>query len=202
MNEPLIQLLDGCRGHFELESGYHAEWWFDLDALFKRPKALQPFVSELARRLATHSLDTICGPMTGGAELARLVAAELKLSYCFTERRVDPAAQGLFTVRYEVPDGQRDSLGGKKVAIVDDAVSAGSAARGTYSDLLACGAQPVVLGALFVFGDKAKHFAAEKNMPLETLATMPIGVWRPDECPLCRQGKAVEKLPVAKNSRA
>ena len=202
MNEPLIQLLDGRHGHFELESGYHAERWFDLDALFERPKALQPFVSALARRLATHAMDTVCGPMTGGAELARLVAAELSLSYCFTERRVDSAAQGLFTVRYEVPDSQRDGLGGKKVAIVDDAVSAGSAARGTYSDLVACGAQPVVLGALFVFGDNAKSFAAERNMALETLVTMPIGVWRPDECPLCREGKALEKLPAAKSSRA
>jgi orotate phosphoribosyltransferase len=200
MNEPLIQLLDGCRGHFELESGYHAEWWFDLDVLFERPNALQPFVTELARRLATHELGTVCGPMTGGAKLARLVAAELNLPYCFTERRFDSAAQGLFTVRYEVPDGQRYNLDGKKVAIVDDAVSAVSAARGTYSDLLDCGAQPVVLGALFVFGDNAKCFAAERNMALETLATMPIGVWRPDECPLCRQRKAVEKLPTAKNS--
>ena len=43
--------------------------------------------------------------------------------------------------------------------LIDDAVSAGSAVRGTHADLLACGARPVALGALFVFGDAAARFS-------------------------------------------
>ena len=38
---------------------------------------------------------------------------------------------------------------------MDDAISAGSAVRGTHADLIDCGALPVALGALVVFGDAA-----------------------------------------------
>jgi orotate phosphoribosyltransferase len=194
MKDPLINLLAGRRGHFEMESGYHTEWWFELDALFKRPEQLRPFVAELARRLVTHRVDAVCGPMTGGAKLARLIAAELGVAYHFSERFEQSGATGLFPIRYIIPAAQRESLRGKTVAIVDDAVSAGSAARGTYADLVECGAQPVALGALFVFGDAAQQFAADKSMALEGIAMMPLGIWKPEDCPHCRAGRAVERV--------
>ncbi len=71
MQDKLIPLLAGRRGHFQMESGYHSERWFDLDVLFANPARLQPFVSELARRVARHRIDAVCGPMTGGAKLGR-----------------------------------------------------------------------------------------------------------------------------------
>ncbi len=80
-------------------------------------------------------------------------------------------------MKYHVPSAHRAALVGKRVAIVDDAVSAGSAARGTYADLIACGAQPVALGALFVFGDNAAGFAQEKSLALEMIAWMSFDTW-------------------------
>ena len=135
MQDKLIALLAGRRGHFQMESGYHGEVWFTLNALFERPEELRPFAAELARRLAAHRIDAVCGPMTGGAKLARLVAAELGLAYFFAERFEPPETKGLFSVKYLLPAAQRAAAHGKAVAIVDDAVSAGSAARGTYTDL-------------------------------------------------------------------
>ena len=194
MQDELIKLLAGRRGHFQMESGYHSERWFKLDALFERPEALRPFVAELARRLAAHRPDAVCGPMTGGAKLAALVAAELGLEYFFTERFEPPAATGLFPVKYLVPAARREAARGKAVAIVDDAVSAGSAARGTYADLIACGARPVALGALFVFGDAAARFATEHGLALESIARMSFGLWLAADCPLCRAAIAVENV--------
>jgi orotate phosphoribosyltransferase len=194
MKDQLVQLLEGRRGHFELESGYHGEWRFDLDSLFARSELLRPFVSELARRLAQYQLNAVCGPMTGGATLARLIAEELGVPYHFSERVVQPAATGLFPVRYVIPEAQRDSLNGKTISIVDDAVSAGSAVRGTFADLIACGARPVVVGALFAFGDAGFRFAADNAMGFEAIAIMPLRIWRPDECPHCRTGTPVEKV--------
>ncbi len=74
---------------------------------------------------------------------------------------------------------------------MDDAISAGSAVRGTYADLIACGARPVAVGALIVFGAEAARFAAETHLALEGIEHLPIGIWKPADCPLCATGVVV-----------
>lgn len=197
MQEELSQLLASRRGHFQMESGYHSERWSNLDALFTQPGRLRPFVAELGRRLAAHRIDAVCGPMTGGAKLAQMIAADLGVEYFFTERLAPPDATGLFPVIYSVPKERRAALAGRRLAIVDDAVSAGSAVRGTHADLLRCGATPVALGALFVFGDHAARFAEENHLALEGIAPMSFGMWLPTACPLCKAGVPVETVSDA-----
>ncbi|MBL9187415.1 MAG: hypothetical protein JNK23_08065 [Opitutaceae bacterium] len=192
--EPLIKLLAGRSGHFRMESGYHSERWFELDRLLAQREQLRPFVTELAQRLAAHRIEAVCGPMTGGAQLAEQIADILGVEYWFTERFEPAEATGLFPVRYTMPATLREQARGKRVAIVDDAISAGSAVRGTHTDLRACGARPVAMGALFVFGQPAERFATEHGLALEAMARMSFGVWRPDECPLCRAGLPVERV--------
>ncbi len=138
MQDELIQLLAGRRGHFQMESGYHSEQWFKLDALFASPGRLQPFVAELARRLAAHRPAAVCGPMTGGAKLAEMIAAELGVEYFFTERDEQPAPVRPNSFPSSIAFRRRDAkrCDGKSAAIVDDAISAGSAVRGTHADLV------------------------------------------------------------------
>jgi orotate phosphoribosyltransferase len=190
----LLALLAGRRGHFRMESGYHSERWFNLDRLFEDPGRLQPFADDLAGRLAAHRLEAVVGPMSGGARLAAMIGAKLNIKDFHAERFEPPHATGLFPVRYVVPAAQRESLRGKRVAIVDDAISAGSAVKGTHADLLACGARPVVCGALIIFGDRADAFATEQNLKLEAVERMSFGLWKPEECPLCKAGVPVEQV--------
>jgi orotate phosphoribosyltransferase len=167
-------------GHFRFASGHHGDLWLDLDGLFRRPTALFPFVSELAGRLASHRIEGVCGPLTGGAFLAQLVARELDGEFSYTERIAMRS-----TTSYRLPSGLRGAVAGKRIAIVDDAINAGSAVRGTVQELEACGGKPVVLGALLVLGSAAAAFAAEANLPLEQLAHRPSNLWEPEACPLC-----------------
>lgn len=197
MQDELVALLAGRRGHFQMESGYHSDSWFALDPLFENRPRLQPFVAELARQLASHAIDAVCGPMTGGAKLAELIAAELNIEYFHTNRFETPEATGLFPVRYLLPDTQRENARGKTFAIVDDAISAGSAVRGTYADLIACGVRPVALGALFVFGDAIDGFVATEGLALHSVSRVSFGMWKPSGCPLCRSGLPVEKISDA-----
>lgn len=182
-----------------MESGYHSERWFELDRVLAQRERLRPFVSVLAQRLVAHRVDAVCGPMTGGAELAQRIAAEIGADYLFTERFAPPPneATGLFPVRYTLPADQRERVRGRRVAIVDDAISAGSAVRGTFTDLQACGAQVVALGALFVFGGAAAKFATEHGLALEGVAPLTFGIWKPAECPLCRAGVPIEHVSDA-----
>lgn len=176
-----------------MESGYHAASWFELDSLFDRPRELRPFVSQLARRVSSHGIDAVCGPMIGGARLARLIAGELGIE-SFEAARFETAAEGLFPIRYELPAERRRRARGRTFAIVDDAISAGSAVRGTYADLIACGARPVALGALIVFGDGAQRFAAERGLTLEAIERLPFEMWLPAECPLCKDGVRIDPI--------
>jgi len=198
MQGDITGLLAGRRGHFLMESGYHSEMWFELESLFERQEQLKPFISELAKRLASHGADAVCGPMTGGAKLAKLISAELGIEYFFAERFERPKTNGFFPVSYVVSRALRESVRGKSVAIVDDAISAGSAVRGTYTDLLACNARPVALGALFVFGDAAARFAQEKGLALEGIRQLSLGIWKPVDCPLCKMGLVVEEVVASR----
>ena len=190
----ITALLSVRRGHFRMESGFHSGSWFELGSLFYRPEELRPFVSDLAKRLSSHRIEAVCGPMTGGAKLAELIAVELDIACFVAERIAGTEATGMFPVKYRVAAAQRQDVGGRAVAIVDDAISAGSAVRGTHEDLIACGARPVALGALVVFGDAATHFAAENGIALEAIEGMPFDMWVPSDCPLCRAGVAVDSV--------
>src|SRR5258706_3072516 len=185
MQQELLSLLDAREGHFKLESGYHGNLWFDLDLLFLRPVRVQPFIAELANRLTTYNIDGICGPLIGGALIAEILASRLDVEFYYTERLVRSQQGGLYPVEYRLPDGVKSHLDGKRVAIVDDIINAGSAVRGTCTSLIAANAQPVVIGCLLEMGAAAPaHFAAQK-IPFENIASLHSALWKPSECPLC-----------------
>jgi hypothetical protein len=66
--------------------------------------------------------------------------------------------------------------------------------RATFADVLACHARPVVLGALFVFGEATARFAAQNRLGVETIAHMPFSMWKPEESPLCKARIPIEKI--------
>ncbi len=159
-----------------MESGYHSERWFHLDQLFVDRARLQPFVNELARRLAPHGIEAICGPATGGAQLAEMIGAQLGVPAFRTERFEPADATGLFPIQYRVPAADREKIRDQRIALVDDAISAGSAVKGTHADLLACGARPVACGALIIFGEAADKFAADNHLSLACVSRMSFGM--------------------------
>src|SRR5712692_10573518 len=177
-----------CRsGHFRFESGHHGDRWLEPD-LLHRPTLLRPFAAELANRLERHRFEVVCGPLTGGAFLAQMVAEECDVAFAFSERFAPPPSDALYQVRYRVPDALRDGLRGASVAIVNDVTNAGSAVRGTYEDLVACGARPVALGTLVAFGEWSTRFANEHGLALEALERLGNNLWPPQQCPLCAAG--------------
>jgi orotate phosphoribosyltransferase len=194
LRDELVGLLSGRKGHFLLESGHHGDWWLDLEVLCLRPEPIRRFAAELAKRLAPYRIDAVCGPLVEGAFVALMVASALDVEFTYAERFAHPGADGLFTVEYRLPAALRDRVRGRRIAIVNDVISAGSAVRGTFADLQACGAEIVAIGALLVLGDSFAPFAAEQAVPLETLVSLPYGLWTPAECPLCAAGVQLEDV--------
>lgn len=186
MSGDLMSLMGARRGHFRFESGHHGELWLDLDLLLRRPARLLPYVRELAALLAPYEPGVICGPLTGGAFVASLVAAELDVRFCFSERVAAAQTGALYSARYEVPGGAW--LAGARVAIVDDAINAGSAVGSTAASLQRLGARPVALGALLLLGESASGLAASLGAGLESVERAGNSLWSPDSCPACAAG--------------
>ena len=201
MNEATLksffELTSGRRGHFQLESGYHSELWFDLDPLFTVPRRIDPFVSRLTDSLRPYNAAVVCGPLLGGAFLAQLVARALEVEFCFTERVMPQEARGLYPASYHLPPAFSARVRGRRIAIVDDVMSAGSALRGTYNELQAHGATTVVAGALGVLGNTGAGYFAEQHIAVEAVFRENYSVWLPSECPLCAAGTPLENVAIA-----
>ena len=184
----VFDLLPIRKGHFRYESGHHSDTWIDLERLCLRPEPMTRLAYELADRLTPYSIDAVCGPLVEGAFVALMVASRLQTAFTYAERFDDGRSNGLYPVRYQIPRTLRDELRGKRVAIVNDVISAGSAVRGTLADLIQCGADTVVVASLAVLGSEYIEFAAANRLPLETLTRMPNTIWPPSACPMCAAG--------------
>lgn len=191
--DDLLACMAARRGHFALESGHHGELWLDVDRLFVQPALLEPFVTQLADKLASHDAEVICGPLTGGAFLAQLVAQQLGVDFVFANRVEHTDSTKLYSVEYPIPPELVEFLRGKRVAVVNDVINAGSAVRGVLTSLQSCKAGLTVIGALLVLGDSAEELAKRAGVPLESLAHLANPLWSPADCPLCAVGTPFDR---------
>lgn len=188
MREDILALLRSRTGHFRLESGHHGEIWLELERLCLRVRPVEELAAELAARLSGHTIDLVCGPLVEGAFVALLVASTLGVPFTYAERIGAAGVDALYGVRYRVPETLRSELAGKRVAIVNDVINAGSAVRGTFTDLAECGARTVAIGSLVVLGSWAHKFSEDQGVRLEALTSVPNRIWEPSACPLCADG--------------
>lgn len=184
------------QGHFVLESGYHTDRWLTLDLLFSEPARVEPAVAALAERLRRYEMAAVCGPFVGGALLAQWLATTLRCAFYYAEPETTAQA-GLFTATYRLSNATQRAIRGRRVAVVDEVISAGSSVRATISALDAAGATTVVVGSLATLGDEASMYFSRCGLPLETLARQSFTLWKPEECLLCQQGLPLEDPSVS-----
>ena len=174
MGGGLLDLIPAHRGHFAYTSGHHGDLWLDLNALFARPRRLRPYVTALADLLPP--CDVVCGPLTGGAYLAHSVADALDTGFAWTDGR---------TLTGAVAD--------RRVAIVDDAINAGSAVAAAADAITAAGGRIVAVAALLTLGSTPATIA---GVPVQSLATVQSQLWPPPTCPRCAAGSPLS-VPAA-----
>lgn len=191
MSEDILKRLPARQGHFRLESGYHTDLWLTLDALFTSPRSLAPLIETLADRLRPHNVTAVCGPFLGGAFLAQALATSLGVEFYFSEPVTSRAGAALFGAEYRLPAELRPRVRGRRIALVDDVISAGSSVRATATALAAAGGSTVVVGTLVVLGRIALDHFADLAIPVESLGQRDFNLWEPSVCPLC-----VGRLPL------
>jgi orotate phosphoribosyltransferase len=184
----ILDLTNAREGHFVLESGFHGSLWLDLEPIFLEPDRLRPYLTDLAAKIAEHQPQAVCGPLMGGAFLAQGLASYLGVAFYYTER-IAASEDGLFKTQYRLPPALHESIAGKRVAVVDDAISAGSSVRATLTELKAHGAEVVVIGSLLMMGTIGLDYFTGQNLPVRSLLQLPYAAWAPAECPMCAAGK-------------
>jgi orotate phosphoribosyltransferase len=192
--DAFLRLVRSRRGHFLMESGCHSSLWLDLDTLFDDAAAVDPYVVRLTDLIRPYGVEVVCGPAIGGATLARDVARRLDVSCAITTKASSSADGGLFQARYRLEPDLVSSVRGRRVALVDDVMSAGSSLRATYEEIARHGGLPSVIGALLILGSKGDAYFASRHLPVESAARAPFDLWPPDTCPLCAQNVALERV--------
>lgn len=193
MQEELLSLFGARRGHFRFESGHHGDLWLEIPRAYINPNRLRRYAAELARLLGAHQIESICGPLVEGALLGQMVAEQLGVEFYFAEQFERSSAAEIHPIGYRIPKPLRFAVAGKRIAVVDDVINAGSAVRGTIEDIQICGGRLAAIGALLILGSPGVTLAANLNVSLESLAHLPNNsLWEPSSCPLCASGTPLE----------
>lgn len=168
------------QGHFYRLSGRHTDWYVQCARLFEDSAVGSQVARELAQRCEAWAPDVVLAAAIGGLLPGYEVARALykRLFYC--EKR-----DGALILRrgFTISPGMR-------VLIVEDEVSTGQSIREMMEIVRALSGQVVGVGCLV---DKSGG-QAPAEVPLTALVTLKAAHYRPDACPLCRDGLPLQNL--------
>lgn len=171
------------QGHFLLASGKHSDRYIEKFDLLRYPAAAQRACEQLIRNLGgLADVQLVAGPTTGGILLAFEIGRQLGLPAAYAERLEDGASSRVFKRGTVIEPGTT-------VLVVDDVLTTGGSIRET---LRALEAQEADIRAVAVLVDRSGG-TADFGVPLISLAHIDIEAWEPDECPLCEEGRPLQK---------
>ena len=161
-------------GHFEYASGRHGRQFLQAARVLHHPNQTEALCKDLAARFADQQVDMVVGPATGGIILAYETARHLNCRAAFTEKE-DGGMALKRGIRLDP---------GTRILVVEDIVTTGGSVQKSIDHLQARGAIVVGVGVLV---DRSAG-KASFDCPFESLATIEMENWAPDQCPLCSEG--------------
>lgn len=165
-------------GHFQLSSGLHSGAYVQCAKLTEHPNEAERACRELASRMNGRNVSVVAGPAYGGILIAYELARHLKARAVFFER-----SDGFFELRrgFDIKEGTA-------VLVAEDVVTTGGSAAEVIEQVRARGASVVGVAA-FVNRAGMNPF----GVPFESLLSLDLPMWKPQECPLCTKGLTVTK---------
>ncbi len=166
-------------GHFLLTSGLHSPMYVEKFNVLQHPLYTEKLCKELARRYKDAGVELVVGPVTGGILLAHEVGKELGTRAIFTERD-----NGKMTLKrgFQIPEGC-------KVLVVEDIVTTGGSVVEVMDVVREHGGDIVGVGLLVDRSGGKVDFGVRT----EALLKLDVKAYKPEECPLCKEGKELTK---------
>ncbi|MCB5259580.1 MAG: orotate phosphoribosyltransferase [Candidatus Cloacimonetes bacterium] len=161
-------------GHFLLTSGNHSNRYIEKIRLLQNPEATHTLCKRLAMRLEDYGFDTVIGPAFGAIILAYEVARILGKSFLFTHRKENEMT---FRSGFDLQHTH-------KAVVIEDIASTGRSIREVINCATNQGIEVVAVGILVDRSGGMLDF----GVPTESLLSLDIPMWSPDECELCKLG--------------
>jgi orotate phosphoribosyltransferase len=180
VKELLVESHAIMDGHFVLTSGLHSPHYVEKFNVLQKPEYTEKLCQAMAEKFKDANIETVVGPVTGGILLAHETGKALGTRSIFTER-----VDGKMTFRrgFSLHEGER-------CLIVEDIVTTGGSIKEVIEVVKAHGGIPVAVSMLV---DRSGGKANFGDVPCTALLHMDVETYKPDECPLCKQGIPMTK---------
>jgi len=166
-------------GHFILSSGMHSSNYLQCAKVQQYPERLETLCEVLAVKWRGTPVTAVIGPAMGGIVLAYELARQLGARGMFMERN----DAGTFELRRGWSVGPDD-----RILIAEDVVTTGGSAREVMDLLVAQGANVVGVTSIV-----CRNRKVDFGVPYQYVIDFDIPAWKPEECPLCKQGTQAVK---------
>ena len=166
-------------GHFKLTSGRHSDRCIQCAKVLQYPHYTAKLCAELAERYNKEKIDVVVGPAMGGIIVAYEVARHLGVRAIFTEReeKVMKLRRG-----FEIfPD--------EKVLVVEDVVTTGGSVKEVLDVVSNLGGR---VAGVAVLVDRSAG-KVDLGVRRESLLSLEVESYLPEECPLCKTGVPLVK---------
>ncbi len=168
-------------GHFFLSSGLHSPSYMQCALVLQKPWIAEKLCRELAKRLSRIKVDAVIGPALGGILVSYEMGRVLKAKSIFAER-----VDGSFMLRRGLTLKKNE-----KVLVVEDVITTGKSSYEMIDLVEQNGAKVAAVAAIVDRSDGAAIF----QPPFYSLIKMNIKTYRPEECPLCKEGRIPATKP-------
>lgn len=162
-------------GHFELRSGLHSDQYFQCAMVLQYPRIAERLCAELARRWQTdgRTADGVIAPAMGGLVIGQELGRALDRRFIFAEKQDGKLALRRFDIRP-----------GERLLVAEDVMTRGGRIQETIDIVRARGG---VVDSVCVLVDRSGGKVAF-DVPVVSLLQWEPVTWRPEDCPLCKQG--------------
>ncbi|NOZ77639.1 MAG: orotate phosphoribosyltransferase [Acidobacteria bacterium] len=169
-------------GHFRLSSGLHSGDYLQCALYLADPRRAERAGHLIAGGLRGAGIrpELVVSPALGGVIIGHETARALGAPFLFTER-----VDGRMTLRRGFAIGP-----GQRIVVVEDVVTTGKSTREVVAVLEQSGGLVIAMASIVNRSGQDNPFAPIPFIPLLSVA---FPTWPPEECPLCREGKPIEK---------
>lgn len=167
-------------GHFVLTSGLHSDTYMQCAKLFEFGDISQELCCTAKDKVVKYGADVVVSPATGAIIFGYELSKQLGIPNMFAEREKD----GKFALRrgFELKPGS-------KVIIAENVVTTGGSVKEVIDLVNELGGKVVaVVEVVDRSGGKVDF-----GVPNESLLTIDVKTYKPEECPMCKAGTPAVK---------
>ncbi len=166
-------------GHFLLTSGNHSNKYFQCAKVLQYPEYAEKLCGIISGYFKDYEIDAVIAPAIGGIVVGQEVARQLNKKSIFAER-----VEGKLTLRrgFEISQGE-------KVLVCEDVVTTGGSVFEVIDIVKQNGGEVVGVGMIVDRSNGKVDFGVPQISTYQT----EVIVYKPEDCPLCKEG-----IPVVK----